>query len=126
MTGLKAKLHHKQRHAEKREMRRTMKMLEKRNTKQQDEAKTPQGEVPACLLDREGQSQARVLSNMVKQNRKEKAGKWEVPWPNVCAQGERKYSKLFERKGERKTTASKRTVTEVCFAGDALLKNYLM
>ena len=32
---------------------------------------------------REQQSQAKVISNMVKQKRKEKAGKWEVPIPTV-------------------------------------------
>jgi ribosome biogenesis protein NSA2 len=48
-------------------------MHEKRNTKQKDDEKTPQGAVPAYLLDREGQSRAKVLSNMIKQKRKEKA-----------------------------------------------------
>ena len=33
------------------------------------------------LLDRETQQRAKVLSNMVKQKRKEKAGKWDVPLP---------------------------------------------
>lgn len=41
----------------------------------------PQGAVPPYLLDREGQSRAKVLSNMIKQKRKEKAvsgsGWWE-------------------------------------------------
>jgi ribosome biogenesis protein NSA2 len=32
-------------------------------------------------LDRETQQRAKVLSNMVKQKRKEKAGKWDVPLP---------------------------------------------
>ena len=35
------------------------------------------------LCYREQQSQAKVISNMVKQKRKEKAGKWEVPIPTV-------------------------------------------
>ena len=48
-------------------------MHEKRNTKQKDDEKTPEGAVPAYLLDREGQNRAKVLSNMIKQKRKEKA-----------------------------------------------------
>ena len=56
MIGLTAKLYHKQRHAEKIQMKKTMKMQEKKNTKQKNEEKTPQGAVPACLLDRDGQS----------------------------------------------------------------------
>lgn len=48
-------------------------MHEKRNTKQKNDEKTPKGAVPAYLLDREGQSRAKVLSNMIKQKRKEKA-----------------------------------------------------
>lgn len=47
-------------------------MHEERKTKQKEE-KTPEGAVPTYLLDREGQSRAKVLSNMIKQKRKEKA-----------------------------------------------------
>lgn len=51
----------------------SIKMHEKRNTKKKNDEKTPKGAVPAYLLDREGQSRAKVLSNMIKQKRKEKA-----------------------------------------------------
>ncbi|CAD7690214.1 unnamed protein product [Nyctereutes procyonoides] len=44
--------------------------LKAKNTKQKNDRKTPQGAVPAYLLDRK------------------KAGKWEVPLPEVHAQGE--------------------------------------
>lgn len=50
-----------------------IKMHEQRRTRQKDDDKTPEGAVPAYLLDREGQNRAKVLSNMIKQKRKEKA-----------------------------------------------------
>ncbi len=51
----------------------SIKMHEQRKSKKKDDDKTPEGAVPAYLLDREGQSRAKVLSNMIKQKRKEKA-----------------------------------------------------
>ncbi|PNY08480.1 ribosome biogenesis protein NSA2, partial [Trifolium pratense] len=40
-----------------------------------------EGAVPAYLLDRENTTRAKILSNTIKQKRKEKAGKWDVPLP---------------------------------------------
>ena len=51
----------------------SIKMHEERKTKQKTDDKVPEGAVPAYLLDREGQNRAKVLSNMIKQKRKEKA-----------------------------------------------------
>ena len=51
----------------------SLRMHEERQTKTKDSQNVPEGAVPAYLLDREGQSRAKVLSNMVKQKRKEKA-----------------------------------------------------
>jgi len=48
-------------------------MHEERKTKQKSNDDVPDGAVPAYLLDREGQTRAKVLSNMIKQKRKEKA-----------------------------------------------------
>jgi ribosome biogenesis protein NSA2 len=51
-------------------MKKTIKSHEEKETKQREEV--PEGALPA-LLDREKQSRAKVLSNTIKQKRKEKA-----------------------------------------------------
>ncbi|PIK62883.1 ribosome biogenesis protein nsa2-like protein [Apostichopus japonicus] len=76
-------------------------MHEERNTKKKDNDEVPEGAVPAYLLDREGQSRAKVLSNMIKQKRKEKAGKWDVPIPKVRGVSENEVFKVLKmEKGE--------------------------
>merc|ERR1711991_825963 len=64
--------------------------------------KIESGAIPAYLLDRENVSRAKVLSNMVKQKRKEKAGKWNVPLPKVRAISEDEMFKVL-RTGKRKS-----------------------
>ncbi len=54
-------------------MKKTLKMHQEKKTKSKDTEKVAEGAVPAYLLDREGQTRAKVLSNMIKQKRKEKA-----------------------------------------------------
>jgi ribosome biogenesis protein NSA2 len=50
-----------------------LKIHEEKQTKQKSNEKVQEGAVPAYLLDREKQNRAKVLSNMIKQKRKEKA-----------------------------------------------------
>ena len=76
-------------------------MHQERNNKHKNEADVKEGAVPAYLLDREGVSRAKVLSNMVKQKRKEKGGKWNVPLPKVRAMSEDEIFKVV-RSGKRK------------------------
>ncbi|CAF5225557.1 unnamed protein product, partial [Rotaria magnacalcarata] len=71
LRGIKAKLYNKRRQNEKIQMKKTIKSHEEKETKQREEV--PEGAVPAYLLDREKQSRAKVLSNTIKQKRKEKA-----------------------------------------------------
>jgi ribosome biogenesis protein NSA2 len=103
----------------------------------------PKGAVPAYLLDREGVTSAKVLSNTVKQKRKEKAGKWAVPLPkvkpiagaSVCHIGARGSwratccpllslvradDEMFKTiiTGKKKSKSWKRMVTKVTFVGD--------
>jgi len=58
-------------------------MHDERSNKHKTDDKVQEGAVPTYLLDRENQTRAKVLSNMTKQKRKEKAGKWNVPLPKV-------------------------------------------
>lgn len=69
-------------------------MHDERTNKHKDDEAVPEGAVPAYLLDREGQSRAKVLSNMIKQKRKEKAGKWNVPIPKVKGVSEAEVFKI--------------------------------
>lgn len=116
LRGLRAKLYNKKRHAEKIQMKKSIKMHEERNTKQNvEEAQT--GAVPTYLEDRETQKRAKVLSNMIKQKRKEKAGKWEVPLPKVKAESQADVFKVIKT-GKTRRKGWKRMVTKVTFVGD--------
>lgn len=121
LRGIKAKLYNKQRYSEKVKMKKTIKMHENKKTKQRNDDTVPEGAVPAYLLDREGQSRAKVLSNMIKQKRKEKAGKWDVPIPKVQAISENEAFKVL-RTGKRKKKAWKRVVTKATFVGEGFTR----
>jgi len=68
-------------------------MHEERKTKQKADKDTD-GPAPPFLLDREQQNHAKVLSNTIKQKRKEKAGKYDVPLPKVRAVSEAEAMKV--------------------------------
>ena len=66
----------------------------------------------ACPRPRLQVERAKVLSNTIKQKRKEKAGKWEVPLPKVRPVAEDEMFKVL-RTGKRKKKEWKRMVTKV-------------
>jgi ribosome biogenesis protein NSA2 len=121
LRGLKAKMYNKKRFSEKVQMKKTIKMHEEKKSKKKQEKEVPDGAVPAYLLDREGQNSAKVLSNMLKQKRKEKAGKWDVPLPKVRASADSEVFKVIQT-GKRKKKAWKRMVTKVTFVGDGFTR----
>lgn len=116
VLGLKAKLFAKKRYAEKATMKKTLAMHGERNNRHKADDNVPEGAVPAYLLDREATARAKVLSNTIKQKRKEKAGKWEVPLPKVRPIAEDEMFRVV-RSGKRKTKQWKRMVTKATFVG---------
>ena len=56
---------------------------QERKNNHEEEGPVREGAIPSFLMDRKTQSTAKVLSNTIKQKRKEKAGKWSVPLPKV-------------------------------------------
>uniref|UniRef100_A0A0K8TQJ2 Ribosome biogenesis protein NSA2 homolog n=1 Tax=Tabanus bromius TaxID=304241 RepID=A0A0K8TQJ2_TABBR len=116
LRGIKAKLFNKERRNEKIQMKKKIKAHEEKKTKQQDE-NPESGALPHYLLDRGIQSNAKILSNMIKQKRKEKAGKWDVPIPKVRQQSDAEVFKVLKT-GKTRRKAWKRMVTKVTYVGE--------
>lgn len=119
--GLRAKMFNKQRYKEKATMKKTIKQHEEKSNKHKNEDAVPTGAVPAYLLDREEVSRAKVLSNTVKQKRKEKAGKWSVPIPKVAPVTEAEMFKVVKT-GKRNSKAWKRMITKATFVGEGFTR----
>ena len=83
--------------------------------------------MPAYLLDREGVSRAKVLSNTVKQKRKEKAGKWAVPVPKVKPVADDEMFRVM-RTGKRRGTRREERCRRggVCRVGESLFSVMIM
>ena len=121
--GLRAKLYNKNRYQEKATMQKTIAMHQAKERKNKDPASAPEnkGAVPAYLLDRMGTNRSKVLSNSVKQKRKEKAGKWAVPIPKVKPVSDAEMFRVM-RTGKRKKKAWKRVVTKCTFVGEGFTR----
>jgi ribosome biogenesis protein NSA2 len=117
VTGLRAKLYNKKRFAEKVELKKTLRLHEEKTKKLDEPADddgVASGALPHYLLDRKEVSRAKVLSNMVKQKRKEKAGKWTVPLPKVRPISEDEMFTVIKT-GKRKSKQWKRRITKITF-----------
>jgi len=123
LRGIRAKLHNKKRHNEKVQMKKTIQAHEKKMTKDQNPVPDKSGEnaLPAYLLDRNEANRNKLLSNQIKQKRKEKAGKWDVPIPKVKANSEAEVFRVL-KSGKSKRKAWKRMVTKVTFVGEGFTR----
>jgi ribosome biogenesis protein NSA2 len=120
LQGMKAKQYHQKRFKEKIEMKKTIAAHEEKESKARVGADN-QAALPHYLLDREGVSRAKVLSNTVKQKRKEKAGKWSVPIPKVKPVTDDEMFNIVQS-GKRKNKSWKRMVTKVTFVGEGFTR----
>jgi len=121
VTGIKAKIYNKRRYSEKAQMKKTIAMHEQKQKKEVEGDKISPGALPTYLLERRNTSSAKVLSNMLKQKRKEKAGKWEVPIPKVRPMAEDEIFRVI-RTGKRKKKQWKRMITKVTYVGDSFTR----
>jgi len=121
LCGIKAKLFAKKRYTEKATMKKTIKAHQEKDAKTKDADEVKGGAVPAYLMDREMIKRTKVLSNMIKQKRKEKAGKWQVPIPKVKAMTEDEMFKIM-RSGKRKRKMWKRVVNKISFVGESFTR----
>jgi ribosome biogenesis protein NSA2 len=119
--GIKAKLLHAKRHAEKVQLKKTLKAHDERHIKQNDDAAVQDGALPTYLLDREGQRDAKALSSAIKQKRKDKAAKYAVPLPKVRGIAEDEMFKVM-RTGKSKSKSWKRMVTKATFVGEGFTR----
>lgn len=115
--GIRAKLLNKKRFKEKATMRKTIALHEEKEGRARNDDSAKDGAVPAYLLDREGVSRAKILSNSIKQKRAEKAGKWSVPIPKVKPVADDEMFKV-QTSGKRKKKSWKRVVTKVTFVDE--------
>jgi len=121
VKGLRAKLFNRKRYAEKAQMKKTIAMHQEKEKKNVDSNRITPGALPPYLLDRRNTSTAKILSNMIKQKRKEKAGKWNVPIPKVRPMAEAEIFRVI-RTGKRQKKQWKRMITKATFVGDSFTR----
>ncbi|KAJ0537266.1 putative ribosomal biogenesis NSA2 family [Helianthus annuus] len=120
--GIKGKMFAKKRYAEKAQMKKTLAMHEESSSRRKVDDDVNDGAVlPIFLIVTPQRVQRFVLSNTVKQKRKEKAGKWDVPLPKVRPVAEDEMFKVI-RTGKRKTKQWKRMITKVTFVGQGFTR----
>ncbi|GAB2268875.1 Ribosome bioproteinsis protein [Dionaea muscipula] len=119
--GIKGKLYAKKRYAEKAQMKKTLKMHEESSSRRKVDDEVHEGAIPSYLLDREQTTRAKIISNSIKQKRKEKAGKWDVPLPKVRPVAEDEMFRVI-RTGKRKTKQWKRMISKVTFVGPSFTR----
>lgn len=114
LTGIKARLFKKKLHAEKVQLKKNLKLKEAKKVKIETENTTDA--LPAFLLDRGINEQAKEINSKIKEKRKEKAAKYTVPIAKVEGLSEAEVFGVVTS-GKRKNKHWKRIVNRPCFVG---------
>lgn len=115
LHGLRAKLYHKKRHAEKIQMKKQIKAQEERNVKSSQPNEPSSEPIPQYLLDRSQATNAKALSSAIKNKRAEKAAKFSVPLPRVRGIAEEEMFKVVKTGKKIAKKGWKRMVTKPTF-----------
>ncbi|KAH8149269.1 uncharacterized protein LAJ45_06809 [Morchella importuna] len=115
--GLRAKLYAKKRHAEKIQLRKTLKQHEAKNVKSDGPSEPSANPLPPYLLDRSQPTNAKALSTAIKQKRAEKAAKFSVPLPKVRGISEEEMFKVVKTGKKTAKKGWKRVITKPTFVG---------
>lgn len=116
LRGIKAKIYNKKRYVEKINLKKTIRSVETKEVKTKKQLYDPDG-LPVYLLGRDIESYSEILTNTIKQKRKSKAGKWELPVPKVQALNEAEMLRVV-KSGKRKRKSWKRLIDKVSFVGN--------
>lgn len=116
LRGFRAKQYAMKRHAQKIQMKKTIKAHEERNV-QSTEAADSSATQPDYLLERGTPSHAKALSSAIKNKRAEKAAKFAVPLPKVRGISEEEMFKVVKTGKKTAKKSWKRMITKPTFVG---------
>ncbi|CAI7717696.1 ribosome biogenesis protein N [Plasmodium vivax India VII] len=116
LRGIKAKIYNKKKYTEKVNLKKTIKAHEPKHVKTNTKINDDNG-LPSYLLDRTQVKGTKVLTNLLKQKRKSKAGKWELPIPKIQALNEAEMLRVV-KSGKRRRKTWKRLIDKVSFVGN--------
>lgn len=117
LRGIKAKIFSNDRRKQKAEMKKTVNTFDESKVADKAAKKLGNEPIPFYLMDEEVTRTSDVLSNSLKQKRKQRAGKWDVPLPKVRPQAEDEILRVIKT-GKSKNKKWKRLVTKHTFVGE--------
>ncbi len=126
LTGLRAKLYQKKRHAEKIQMKKQIRAHEQRNVKSSAPPEPSSTPLPQYLLDRTQPTSAKALSTAIKNKRAEKAAKFSVPLPKVRGIAEEEMFKVVKTGKKIAKKGWKRMITKPTFGTFVVSRNTLL